>query len=90
MNKKQIEHRIVDLHLKIECLQKEIDNVKREDVAIDFNCPVCKHETLAKKVITHDSLLERFRRYNLYCYGCGNTFEKKETSEWVKVEKKQD
>lgn len=70
-------------------------------LTIEFDCPVCKHMTLAKKIITSSQFYfintstsnfpahweDYCDKFGMYCYTCGNTFEKKESTEWVKVKK---
>jgi len=65
-------------------------------LTIEFDCPACKHVTLAKNVswpVDVTFLSDYSYTFNLelqehiYCYTCGNTFEKKESTEWVKVKK---
>ena len=68
-------------------------------LTIEFDCPVCKHMTLAKEVrwsegtaisSSGESYTYHYCSFNpehIYCYNCGNTFEKKESTEWVKVKK---
>jgi len=57
----------------------------REDLPVQIDCPICGHETLARKHFPYDScLLFTFGlsnpRYDLQprytCYTCGKTFKK--------------
>lgn len=64
-----IETKIADL---TDRLQK-LEYLRLEEI----DCPTCKHKTIA-----------RHRYYNeckggLYCYGCGNVFEKSNTALYI-------
>jgi hypothetical protein len=69
-------------------LKSRIEKLEKEENQNDFNCPVCKHVTLAKKVVTSATYgyfctIGRGR----YCYTCGKTFEKKTETTYQEVTK---
>jgi hypothetical protein len=53
-------------------LQGQINELHKEAVLEDINCPVCKRVTLSKKA--PPSYIGDTLKY--YCYGCGKKFEK--------------
>ena len=80
----------------------------KDSLPVEFDCPVCKHKTLAKDIIISSEFRftntvtattnfhvpvinywDTFSMFGKYCYTCGNTFEKKDTTEWVKVKKEE-
>jgi transcription elongation factor Elf1 len=90
---KSISDKFEDIIKSLKNLNSNLDTLK-DSLPVEFDCPVCKHVTLAKKALRfEDEVITPFNIHaihvieNIYCYTCGNTFEKKDYAEWVKVEK---
>lgn len=68
------------------------DTTKNIPNYVEFDCPICKHETLAKKTygLKRDTnnlfgLPLVSKEEHLYCYSCGKTFQMEEKKVWKEV-----
>jgi hypothetical protein len=65
----------------------KIDN--KPNPYVEFDCPICKHTTLAKNYT--DKFYVGFRsvtsvnKDKVYCFSCGKTFQMEEKKVWKEV-----
>jgi len=68
-------------------MEKRLQKLEAQPLIIVFDCPKCKHKTLAKKVQHRDNSTPTSWHYislfyapnDIYCYTCGKTFRPTET-----------
>ena len=79
------------LHNRITSLEDTTKNILKVTPTpyVEFDCPICKHTTLAKNYT--DKFYVGFRSVTsvnndkVYCFSCGKTFQMEEKKVWKEV-----
>lgn len=66
---------------------KEDTARKEERAPVEFNCPCCKHITLAEQCRLYPNCFSysSFLTGERYCYTCGKKFQKETSLKWTEV-----
>lgn len=91
MNDKEIKtlvkSSIATVELKLSTKIKEATKTQEEDAPVEFDCPICKHVTLAKqcKTVSVYGYFSSYLNGQRHCYTCGRYFEMITKTKWVEI-----